>query len=111
MESVMSEHELNVARWKKLREFVLRRDKYLDQIDLRFGKRTEANTVHHIFPRELFPQFTYQAWNLISVSHATHNKLHVRDSHKLTAQGFELLQRTARRQGINVPDGARDLLT
>ena len=107
----MAVRELRVARWTKLREYVLRRDKYLDQVALRYGQRIEANTVHHVFPRELFPQFTYEAWNLVSVSHKTHNKLHVRDSHKLTAEGFALLERTAKRQGIELPDGAREFLT
>ena len=58
---------------------------------MRYGKRIEAQVVHHIFPREFFPQYTYEAWNLISVSQKTHNELHVRDSHKLTAKGWELL--------------------
>ena len=107
----MATHDLSVNRWKKLREYVLRRDSYLDQVELRFGKRIEANTVHHIFPRELFPQFTYQAWNLVSVSQSTHNRLHVRDSHKLTAEGFELLVRTAKRNGLELPEGAREFLT
>ena len=96
----MSSHDLAVSRWTKLREYVLRRDRYLDQVALRYGKRIEANTVHHVFPRELFPQYTYEAWNLISVSHATHNKLHVRDSHKLTEEGWNLLVRVARKNNI-----------
>lgn len=107
----MSTHDLAVSRWTKLREFILRRDKYLDQVALRYGKRIEANTVHHIFPRELFPQFTYEAWNLISVSHATHNKLHVRDSHKLTEEGWNLLVRTARKNKIELQPGLKELLT
>ena len=106
----MAVHELNVNRWKRLRESVLKRDRYLDQVALRYGKRIEANTVHHIFPREFFPEYTYASWNLISVSHKTHNTLHDRDTHKLTAKGFELLQRTARRNNIELPSGIQDLL-
>lgn len=111
METFMATHDLSVKRWEELRQYVLRRDRYLDQVALRYGKRIEANTVHHVFPRELYPQYTYCAWNLVSVSHATHNKLHVRDSHKLTAKGWELLVRTARKNKIELPDGAKDLLT
>lgn len=107
----MSSHDLSISRWTHLRAYILKRDKYLDQVALRYGKRIEANIVHHVFPRELFPQFTYEAWNLVSVSHKTHNKLHVRDSHKLTAEGFALLERTAKRQGIELPEGAREFLT
>ena len=105
------DQELNSKRWIRLRGFVLARDQYLDQIEKRYGRRVEADTVHHIFPRELFPQFTYEAWNLVSVSHRTHNRLHVRNSHKLTAEGFALLERTAKRQDIELPDGAREFLT
>lgn len=107
----MSVHELRIKKWEDLRAFVLRRDKFLDQVALRYGKRIEANTVHHVFPREFFPQYTYKAWNLISVSNKTHNELHVRDSHKLTAKGWELLVRTARKNEIEIPEGLRDLLT
>lgn len=103
--------ELNQARWKKLRAFILKRDSYLDQVALRYGKRIEANTVHHIFPREIFPELTFTAWNLISVSKATHNELHIRDSHRLTEKGWELLMRTARTQGIEIKAGLKEILT
>ena len=107
----MSVHELRVKRWEDLRAYILRRDKFLDQVELRYGRRVEANTVHHVFPRELYPQFTYCSWNLVSVSHKTHNKLHIRDSHKLTDKGWELLVRVARRNNIEIPEGAKELLT
>lgn len=107
----MSSPDLSISRWTHLRAYILKRDKYLDQVALRYGKRIEANIVHHVFPRELFPQYTYEAWNLISVSNKTHNELHVRDSHKLTAKGWELLVRTARKNGIEIPEGLQDLLT
>lgn len=107
----MATHDLNVARWKRLRVYILKRDRFLDQVALRYGKRIEANTVHHIFPREIFPELTYQPWNLISVSTTTHNALHVRDSHRLTAKGWELLTRTARAQGIEIKAGLKEILT
>lgn len=107
----MATHDLNVARWKKLREYVLRRDSYLDQIALRYGKRVEATTVHHIFPREFFPEYTFSEWNLISLSNSSHNRLHDRDSHKLTNEGFELLRRTAKKRGMELSDGLRSVLT
>lgn len=107
----MATHDLNVARWKKLREYVLCRDSYLDQIALRYGKRVEATTVHHIFPREFFPEYTFCEWNLISLSNSSHNRLHDRDSHKLTNEGFELLRRTAKKRGMELSDGLRSVLT
>lgn len=103
--------ELNSKRWDKLRAYVLRRDRFLDQIQLRYGKRVEANTVHHIFPREFFPEYTFEAWNLISLSSSTHNRLHDRESHKLTAEGYELLRRTAKRRGMELSAGLKEILT
>lgn len=101
----MNERELfNSKRWQRLRAFVLRRDEYTDQIQKRFGKRITGQTVHHIFPREQFPEYTFEPWNLITVSTTTHNKLHDRDGHYLTAEGMELLERTARKKNIFISD-------
>lgn len=80
-------------RWKRKREQILRRDKYLCQISIRYGKQVEADTVHHIFPIEFYPDLKYLNWNLISLSRAEHNKLHSRDSHNLTKAGLELQNR------------------
>ncbi|MCR5448443.1 MAG: hypothetical protein K6F23_03535 [Solobacterium sp.] len=85
------------TRWKKLRESILRRDGYMCQLTKRYGKLVEANTVHHIFPREYFPEFQWETWNLISLSAVAHNTLHDRDTDQLTEEGLELLRRTARR--------------
>ena len=53
------DNELNCKRWERLRGAVLARDQYLDQIKKRFGKRVGADTVHHIFPREYFPEYAF----------------------------------------------------
>ena len=87
-------------RWKKLRASVLRRDGYICRIAWRYGKKVEATTVHHIFPREEYPQYQWEPWNLISVSREAHNALHDRNTDRLTAAGKELMERTARRYGI-----------
>ena len=89
----------NNRRWKSKRKYILKRDHYLDQELIRFGKRVEANTVHHIFPVEFYPELQFVDWNLISLSETTHNTLH--DRHKnehfnLTAKGLELQQRHKR---------------
>ena len=107
----MADHDLNVKRWEDLRAFVLRRDRFLDQIQLRYGKRIEAKQVHHIFPREYFPEYTYCSWNLISLSQATHNTLHDRTGHKLSRKGWELLKRTARAREIELSSGLEKILT
>ena len=95
-------------RWKKLRESVLRRDGYLCQESKRYGKMVAASVVHHIFPREDYPEYEYEPWNLIGLSSKAHDEMHDRVTGKLTAKGMGLLERTARLQGIppspKVPD-------
>ena len=90
------------ARWKRMRAAILSRDGYRDQVAARYGKNVEANTVHHILPRESYPEYKLKSWNLISVSHETHNRLHDRATGKLTEEGWRLAKRTARRQGIKL---------
>ena len=90
-------------RWERLRAAVLKRDNYMCQESLRYGKRVQANTVHHVFPARLYPQFQWEPWNLISLSQSVHNEMHVRDSDELTDRGLDLLRRTARRYDIATP--------
>lgn len=82
----MTEHDpfYDSPRWRHLRAAILRRDGYLCQLSKRYGKRVEATVVHHIFPRDKYPQYQWAAWNLISLSMAAHNKLHERASDELT---------------------------
>lgn len=63
------------AKWKKKREYILRRDHYIDQVAKRYGKMLQATIVHHIYPLADYPQFALCDWNLISVSVQTHRKL------------------------------------
>lgn len=81
------------ARWRKKREKILRRDKYICQYFKRYGKIRQADTVHHILPREQFPEYQWADWNLISLSHEAHNRMHYRDTHELTNTGKELIDR------------------
>lgn len=90
-------------RWQKLRKTALRRDGFQDQEAKRFGKVKPAEVVHHIFPKDEFPQYAFCLWNLISVSRMTHNTFHDRDTDELTEKGMELLRRTARRNKKEIP--------
>lgn len=99
----MEERFYHNRKWLMIRQSVLRRDGYICQLSKRYGKMKQANTVHHIFPRDEFPQYQYELWNLISLSAEKHNELHDRNTNALTEQGADLLRRTARRQGIDVP--------
>lgn len=82
---------------------MLRRDKFQDQEAKRYGKIKPADIVHHIFPKNDFPQYAYEPWNLISVSRVTHNTFHDRETDDLTEKGMELLRRTCRKQNIPIP--------
>lgn len=88
------------ARWLRLREKVLRRDGYMCQVSKRYGKRVQADTVHHIFPRDEYPEYQWMGWNLISLSADVHNQMHDRVTNALTKEGLELMRRTARRRGL-----------
>jgi len=91
------------GRWLRLRERVLRRDGYMCQVSRRYGKRAQATTVHHVFPREEFPEYQWEPWNLISLAGDVHDELHDRATGALTDKGAELLRRTARKYGVEVP--------
>lgn len=91
------------TRWERLRCVILKRDGYKCQISRRFGRDVQADTVHHIFPREEFPEYQWQAWNLISLAGDVHNRMHDRMTNALTREGVELLRRTARRRGVAIP--------
>lgn len=88
-------------RWQRIRKAILARDGYRCQESARYGKNVPADTVHHIFPAEDYPQYRFSEWNLISVSHETHNMMHDRTTGALTEKGMELLERTARKYKID----------
>lgn len=74
------------------------------QISLRYGRRVEADTVHHIFPVDRFPEYQWEPWNLISLAGSVHNRMHIRDTQELTAEGMELMHRVARQRNISIDD-------
>lgn len=74
-------------KWKNKRTIILKRDSYLCKECARFGKRTIASTVHHIFPVELFPELAFVNINLISLCESCHNKMHDRITDTITETG------------------------
>lgn len=90
-------------KWARVRQRVLRRDKYYDMERKRYGITKPAEVVHHIFPREEFPEYEYEMWNLISLSRKTHNEMHDRDTDELSVKGIDLLRRTCRKYGKEIP--------
>ena len=87
--------------WKRIRKAVLARDGYQCQIAKRYGKNVPAEVVHHIMPLDEYPQYRLESWNLISVSAKTHNELHDRNTNALTDKGRALMERIARKRGMN----------
>lgn len=86
--------DYNSKRWELKREHILKRDKYLCQESKRYGKRIEAETVHHIWPVSEYPEYAWSDWNLISLASKVHNKMHDRVTNKLTELGEALRMRT-----------------
>jgi 5-methylcytosine-specific restriction endonuclease McrA len=89
----MMEHNFyKSAKWKHKREIILKRDEYLCQECKRYGKTTQATTVHHIIPLTWCLIYNIALAladiNLISLCEKCHNKMHDRDSDKLTSFGL-----------------------
>jgi|SRR5690625_1940848 len=81
-------------RWRKKREVILRRDEYRCRECRRYGKTTEATTVHHIYPLEDYPQYKLTDDNLISLCNKCHEAMHDRYTGKLTSLGMAWKRRT-----------------
>lgn len=89
-------------KWIRLRESVLQRDMYMCQYCKRFGKHVQADHVHHVLPREFYPELTYTPWNLISLCKACHDSMHYRKDRTLTDTGKELVRIVARKNFLDL---------
>src|SRR5690625_5019197 len=67
-----------MKRWKNKRKVILRRDDYRCRQCSRYGNTTQANTVHHIYPLEDYPEYKLTNKNLISLCNGCHEKMHDR---------------------------------
>lgn len=61
-----------------------------------------ATMVHHIFPRDKYPEYELERWNCIAVSDETHELLHIRATNGLSPLGWELLFETAEKNNIPI---------
>ena len=86
---------LKDKRYLKARAKALSRDGYKCQQCKRYGKKITADTAHHIYPVEYYPQWRFSLWNIISLCSACHNKMHIRETHELTEEGLALQKRIA----------------
>lgn len=82
-------------RWKTLRARILRRDGYQCRECRRYGKAIQADTVHHVYPASLYPEWSLEPWNLVSLCFACHNAMHDRDEELLTEKGVAWCRRVS----------------
>lgn len=93
-ENQMKPFDYKSSKWKKVKAAALRRDGYKCQLSKRYGKNVPAEIVHHIYPVDEYPEYAYCLWNLISLSREQHNRMHDRNTNKLTDEGIALQRRT-----------------
>lgn len=79
-------------KWRNKRLFILSRDRYKCQECNRYGKSKEADTVHHIYEAGKYEELRYTNWNLVSLCHNCHNKMHNRETNELTEKGLQWQQ-------------------
>lgn len=91
------------SKWKRKRETILRRDEYQCRQCKRYGKVTPANTVHHIYPLEQYPELALVSANLISLCNPCHEQMHDRLSGELTQLGQEWVSRVGDFEIISNP--------
>lgn len=83
------------SQWVRKRERILRRDSYLCRECKRYGKTTQANTVHHIYPLGKYPEYRLATWNLLSVCLSCHGEFHDRVTDELTDKGLRWKERVS----------------
>ena len=92
------------STWSRKRAAIMKRDGYRSQLAARYGRNIPGDTVHHILPVEFFPEYRMSDWNLITITAAEHNRMHDRETHRLSDEGLDLARRTAAQRGLNLPD-------
>lgn len=92
------------GRWNRLRSQAMRRDGYICQQSKRYGRITSAEMVHHILPRDIFPEYQWCLWNLVSLTNKEHDKLHDRVTNRLTDEGMRLVRRLVLERGLDLEE-------
>ena len=77
----------DTKKWLRKRANVMRRDDYKCKECLRYGKTSEAQMVHHIYPLEHYPQYSLTDINLLSLCDSCHGKMHDRNNNTITELG------------------------
>lgn len=63
-------------KWRRKREYILKRDGFLCQECKKYGRNREAKIVHHIKEMDDYPELKLKCDNLVSVCASCHNKIH-----------------------------------
>ena len=70
------------AKHRAWRKSVLRRDKYLCQECLRYGRKTPAEQAHHKKPRRDYPDLQYDVSNGVALCTKCHDKIEPRNERR-----------------------------
>ncbi len=100
----------HTPRWERLKRSVLAENKYMCQECKKKGIFMSAEHVHHIFPREQYPEYAFERWNLIPLCRKCHNEMHNRYTNELSKRGEFLRKETALMQGFDISDKKKTIL-
>src|SRR5690625_514598 len=75
-------------KWLRKRQVVLKLYDYQCQETKQYGKTASAEVVHHIYPREQYPELEYVTWNLLPITSDHHNKFHDRVNDEIIGRGL-----------------------
>lgn len=89
-------------KWVALRKTALIRDKYMCQNCKANNKMINATCVHHIFPIQSYPQFSYELWNLMSLCDKCHDEMHNHYTGELSKKGMLFLRAVAAARNIQI---------
>lgn len=79
--------------WLRKREVILKRDNYECRECRRYGRKTTADTVHHVTPLNVDDSLRLTSGNLLSLCSKCHNQMHDRYTDELTPIGEQWLHR------------------
>ena len=82
------------SRWENLRAAAFRRDRFRCRECARYGRMTQAERAHHVWPAEEYPEYSWELWNLLSLCRGCHDRMHDRSTRELTELGRYWLRRT-----------------
>lgn len=75
-------------KWIKKRNGIMRKYSYECQESKRFGIRVQAEMIHHIYPRDKYPELSFIEWNLLPLTNKKHNSFHDRNSNEVIGNGL-----------------------